>query len=84
MPVITDVSTSVEALQFLVEEADYRIQHNRHAPLILVLIDRLELLLHGDAQTTRRLLTQLLKGLMRISMSLLRHAAPAPICWTIC
>lgn len=61
MPVITDVSTSVEALQFLVEEADYRIQHNRHAPLILVLIDRLELLLHGDAQTTRRLLTQLLQ-----------------------
>lgn len=61
MPVITDVATTVEALQFLVEEADYRIQHNRHAPLILVLIDRLEMLLHGDAPATRRLLTQLLQ-----------------------
>jgi DNA segregation ATPase FtsK/SpoIIIE-like protein len=61
LPVVDNAQTALEALQFLSEEADYRIRRRRQAPMIVVLIDRFELLLHFDAEQTRQLTTRLLQ-----------------------
>ncbi|MCP5094308.1 MAG: AAA family ATPase [Chloroflexi bacterium] len=62
-PVVADVSTGVDVLQFLAKEAKYRIEQNVKTPTIVVLIDHVVSLLEkGGQKITDALLTLTQKG----------------------